>query len=106
MTSKTRFSTRVQCRNNKCRTRDRIKKRLEEYKREKRCVVCGGPLRSIEAERRRELAKQETCYCGPIPFPHREGSLRFCEHHPLVDVEPTDEEWEDYEGMCMTPRSG
>lgn len=105
MTSKTRYSHRVRCRN--CRSRQRIKRHPDDYKIARRCLGCGSTkLYSIEEERRRELKKQETCYCMAIPFPHRKGSLRFCEHHPLADVVATEEEWEQYQGIIETPRSG
>lgn len=103
MTSKTRHSHRVRC--GSCRTRYRIKRHPDDYVRRPRCG-CGGNLNSIEAERRRELAKQERCTCMAIPFPHRAGSLRFCELHPRSEIEPTDEEWQDFEYLLATPRSG
>ena len=62
-----------------------------------KCKHCGSlNVRSDEAARRRELAKQERCYC--LPFPHNKGRIAGCEH------------WEgevnehDFEAMINTPR--
>lgn len=103
MASRTRAAERYRCL--ACRGRWRHKKRL---KREPRCPHCGERIRyySIEAERRRELAKQDTCHCNAYPFPHRAGSMRMCDTHPLAGVEPTQEEIYDYQGCLETPRSG
>ena len=107
MTSKTRFGRhRVRCSVQKCRARSLLKKHPDEYKRKPKCFVCGGRLISVEMERRRETQLQETCYCFPIPFPHRKGSLRFCDYHHAADIEPTEEELEKFKQMCETPRSG
>lgn len=91
-----------------CRHRWALKKHPDQYKRSPKCPKCSDvtKVRSIEMERRRELAKQITCRCSSYPFPHRQGSLRFCEHHPRIDEDPTMEECLDYEGCLATPRSG
>lgn len=106
MTSKTRYSHRVRCCNRTCRVRYRIKKHPKEYVKRPVCEICGGSLCSIEKERRVELAQQDRCFCIAIPFPHRKGSLRLCEHHVHANEEPTAEEWQQHQYMCETPRSG
>ena len=106
MTSKTRYSHRVRCNRRKCQARDRIKRPLEDYVRRPKCKACGGNLHSIDAIRWREIAKQDTCYCSGYPFPHRKGSLRFCDHHPDFGNEPSAEDWLQYQSCLETPRSG
>ncbi len=107
MTSTTKYSHRVRCGNTKCRTRFRIKRHPDSYKIKRKCPGCGGTrLRSIEAERKREAAKQKRCYCSAYPFPHQAGSMRFCEEHSLADVTATPEEWDAYENTIRTDRSG
>ena len=103
MTSRTRHAERFRC--NVCRTRWRHRKKR---KTEPKCPYCKETIRirSIEQERRRELAKQDACHCNAYPFPHRKGTLRMRHHHPMIDVEPTDEEIYDYEACLATPRSG
>lgn len=51
------------------------------------------------------MAQTERCFCNPIPFPHAAGTLRFCEQHPLKDVEPTEDEWQAFQGLLETPRT-
>ncbi len=107
MTSRTRRGRhRVRCHRRKCRQRDVLRKHPDEYKVAPKCSACGWPVRSIEQERRNEFKAQESCTCLAIPFKHKKGSLRLCEYHPKAGTEPTDEEWDDHEQMCRTPRSG
>lgn len=107
MPSTTRHRHRMRCGVEKCRHRFALSKHPVEYVRAVKRPACGDHLhvRSIEAERQRELAKQDRCLCSSYPFPHRKGSLRFCDYHPLKAVEPTAQEWEEYEGCMSTPRS-
>ena len=85
-----------------------LPKHPSDYKRGVSCPSCGERIRlqDCEADRRRELAKQITCRCSGYPFPHRRGSLRFCEYHPSYLLEPTEMECLDYEACLATPRSG
>lgn len=109
MTSKTRYSHRVRCSNHNCRIRFRVKKHPDLYSAFRpKCPECGSSVLSIEKERRNELIKQDTCYCFAYPFPHRAGSLRMCDNNPLFIrmVEPTDDEWQEYQDCLKTPRSG
>lgn len=107
MASSTRAAIRYRCGVEKCRTRFRHKKRL---KREPKCPACGDTIRvrDIEAERLRELAKQERCECNWYPFPHRAGTLTMCELNPdrAAGIEPTAEDISDYQACLDTPRSG
>lgn len=90
-----------------CSGRFTLKKRPELYKKKPACPCCGETesVHSVEKDRRREIQKN-LCHCQPYPFPHNKGSLRFCEHHKLRDVEPTDEEQFEYQCCLETPRSG
>ena len=108
MTSKTRYSVRHQCNNTrKCGVRFRLKKDHREYAKPKRCPICSSSINNIEKSRRKELAKQDTCYCLAYPFPHKAGSLRMCDENTLFkqDIPPTQAEWDDYESCLKTPRS-
>lgn len=98
------YKHRYRCRNSKCYIRFSVKVRR---KRPVKCPSCGGEARSIEAERARELAKQERCHCLNIPFPHKKGSITGCEHH----VAGSEREWDEldeanYQTIIRTPRSG
>lgn len=98
----------MRCGVEKCRTRFTLKKAPHLYKRRIKCPTCGDyfKVRSVEAERQRELAKQDTCRCSAYPFPHRKGSMRMCDHHRLRDVDITDDEYREYMYCLETPRSG
>ena len=106
MVSRTRFRTRYRCNRVKCRTRFSVK---HSAKRPPKCPGCGETvmIRNVEQDRRRELSKQERCYCNAYPFPHRSGSLRACIDHPLIvnNVPMTDEEHYQYMDCLNTKRS-
>jgi len=77
------------------------------YVRAVRCPVCkSDDVVSIEAIRRRELAKQEPCECGVYPFKHRAGSLRFCAQNPRATEPETEEDMYQYEACLRTARGG
>lgn len=81
----------------------------DKYKRASatNCPHCGGSnIKSVEAQRRREYAKKDICYCNPIPFPHENKSIMGCINHPKPYDEWTDEDHEQYQAMLETPRSG
>jgi len=86
-----------------------LKRHPDLYVRMVKCPVCGTTnVKSVEADRRREMAASSTCDCNPYPFPHKSGTMRMCINHPLVlmGVDPTEEEISDYQGCLDTPRSG
>lgn len=85
-----------------------LKRHPNDYKRGVSCPSCGEKIRlqDCEADRRRELERQERCTCPSYPFPHRKGSMRFCDHHPRIDEEPTEHECFDYEACLATRRTG
>ena len=90
-----------------CGRRFTIKRNPEDYRRWPKCPHCGcWDTQSVEASRRAEAEREDTCHCSRYPFPHRAGSLRMCIQHPLEieGVEPTAEEWRDYEATVSTPR--
>lgn len=101
---------RMRCGVEKCRHRWTLRRHPAKYKRKPKCPRCGDVIRvrSVEEERRREMAKRKEtgrfCECGGYPFPHEKGSLRFCEHHPLFHVEPDQIEVYDFEACWATPR--
>ena len=99
--STTRQRVRFRCRRCRVRFAWRIARRADP-----KCPACSSrDVRNIEAERLRELGRQQRCQCLAYPFPHRAGSLRMCLLHPLADVEPTDIEVYEYEACMRTPRS-
>ena len=94
---------RYRCSDKSCLTRFKV---LRKRVRPPRCPVCGSTkVYSIEDSRRRQADRQDTCECTRYPFPHKRGSLRMCEYHPLIGVEPTEDEIADYEACLATPRS-
>ena len=107
MASSTRHGHRMRC--SRCLTRFRLKKHPDLYVRMVRCPDCDSyTVYSTEASRRREVARQETCYCTMFPFPHRKGSMIMCRNHPdrVAGMEPTQVEIDEYHGCLATPRSG
>jgi hypothetical protein len=108
---KTGYRWRMRC--NTCAAAGRsyrftLKRHPDLYHHLPKCPRCGEKIRlhSAEEQRRRELAKRTSCTCSAYPFPHRSGSLRFCDHHPLINVDGTDQECLDYQACLETPRSG
>ena len=108
MASTTAKRWRMRCGVSKCRTRFTLKKHPDLYKRKIKCPCCGDHLkvRDVEAERRRELAKQEQCECGGLPFKHRKGSYFACSHHRDAGKDWTEEQGHHYEAMLRVKRSG
>ena len=97
----------MRCGVERCRARFRWKK---SRKTDPKCPACGDRLkvRNIEEERKRQIAKEPRCYCGPLPFPHAIGTSKFCQNHPdrLAGI-PLDREDEiEFEQLMDTPRSG
>lgn len=85
-----------QCRRDKRAHYDfTIKRAPEKYKRAIKCPVCkSDDVYSREHTYVKAQAKREICYCYGVPHPHRKGTHRLCEFHPLADVPLTnDEEW-------------
>lgn len=98
----------MRCGVEKCRQRFTLKRHPDRYARLQPCPACGDTLhvRSVEAERRRERAKQTNCICGGLPYKHRKGSYKSCVYSPHFNEPWTEEEIEGYKGMMATPRSG
>lgn len=81
-----------------------LRRHPDKYKQTKRtwCPHCGSMnVRSDEQNRRKSLAKQDTCDC--LAFPHRRGSIVGCKDW---EGEWTEERERDYEAMINTPRGG
>lgn len=110
MASTTRYRHRMRCGVVSCRHRFTLKRHPDNYKRTIKCPKCGDSTKvhSVEEERKRELAKQDTCYCPMYPFPHRSGSLRLCDNHPAVvsGESCSEEEYQDYLAIMEVPRGG
>ncbi len=109
MASRTKYRHRMRCTNTrKCGRRFTLRRHPDSYVRRSKvlCPSCGGQAYSDEKTRKAELAKQETCMCPSIPFPHRLGSILGCDHHPKPTEDWTDEDQWQYEAMWNTPRSG
>ena len=107
--STTRNRWRMRCSNTrKCGQRFTLRRHPDEYKRRSltMCPSCGGHAYIDEGNRRKELAKQDTCHCHNIPFPHRRGSVLGCESHPKPMDQWTIDDERDYEAMLATPRTG
>jgi hypothetical protein len=108
--SNTRNRHRMVCR--ACRREGRskrftLRRHPDNYARTVKCPRCKSfDVRSDETTRRKEIAKRVICHCGSPPFPHEKGSMRFCDHHPLIDVEGTKQEYLDWQAMMDTPRGG
>ena len=80
---------------------------LKNNKQEIKCPCCGETERIYDAEINEQKRNQRrSCNCNAYPFLHRKGGMRMCEHHKLKEVEPTEEEWRDYQGCLETERSG
>jgi len=69
------------------------------------CSACGGPVRSDEANRRKELAEKDTCYCPGLPFPHEKATILGCIKHPLDPEDWTEEQNRQYQNIMETKRS-
>lgn len=96
-----RVRHRMRCR--RCRKRFTLKRDPWRYARAVRCPACKTvDVRSDEENRRREASRQDTCRCLNYPFPHRKGSLVFCEH---ATEEPTEEDHWHYLA-CLETRRG
>ncbi len=92
-----------------CSGRFTLRKHPDKYvlQRYKNCPCCGSSnVMIVEHQRRRETAKQNTCYCHHIPFPHKKGELLGCEHHPKDYDDWTEEDHQQFQDMLATPRSG
>jgi len=108
MASTTRKRHRMRCRKAKCYARFTLPRAPELYVRAVRCPVCRGTaVRSVEQERRKEMAQRVTHSCAAYPFPHERGTLRMCTFHParLRGERPTEEEFAAHEKLLGQPRS-
>lgn len=111
MASATAKRHRMRCGHRMCWRRYTLRKHPDKYVRPVKCPHCGNRKKqySVEGQRRRELQKRKEkrlqCYCNRYPFPHQKGSLRMCDHHPAKTVEPTEEEYVQYQQCLETPRS-
>lgn len=109
MASTTRSSVRYRCSQGKhgCAGYFRVSLAKLRVSPDVKCPHCGcDKVFKIDKWRLNDLAKQKKCNCAPIPFLHRKGSLRFCVHHKLAAVEPTEQELHEYEYLISTPRQG
>lgn len=91
-----------------CGRRFTLKKHPDQYRRTVRCPYCKSyNVTDVEAARRAEQARKDTCRCPNYPFPHTKGTMRMCDHHPLVlaGVDVTEIEYGDYMACLATPRS-
>ena len=104
--SATRFRERMRCIDvPKCGHRFTLKKRPYAGQ-EFQCEMCGGRTRSVEKERRREMAKRENCECIAIGFKHQKGTVLGCDHHPKPFEDWTSDDHRQYQEMLKTPRGG
>jgi hypothetical protein len=91
---------------NGCGRRFTLKRSPDTYVRSPKCPYCKSfNVYSVEMERRIEQARQDTCRCASLPFPHRKGAILGCAHHPKPDEEWTEDDYRDYEACLATPRS-
>lgn len=72
-----------------CDARKSLARHPNQYERQPKCPRCGARNWRVDRYRiRKELPRQEKCYCSGYPqmaangIPHRKGS-RQCDHHPL-----------------------
>ena len=63
---------------------------VEDYIRPPKCKICKRPLTYLDRWQM-EKNKKTVCRCGGAPYPHREGSVVWCMHHPTG---PTEEDYE------------
>jgi len=96
--------TPCRCSRDACRARTALAKHPARYAQEPRCPACGRRSLKVIADRAAERGAGRPCRCSSLPFPHRRGSLRFCQHHPLAGTDPTHEELDDYQRIIETPR--
>ena len=76
------------------------------YAQSPRCPRCRSlNLQDCEESRRLEMARRNTCNCDGYPFPHEQGTLRFCDEHTRIGEPGTPDEIADYEMCLATPRS-
>lgn len=86
-----KIAYRYRCRNKtRCYKRRTLRKPLEMYVREPRCLACGGELAPDKYRNTKELAPGRVCHCGGLHHPHRKGGSVWCDHHPTG---PTDEDF-------------
>lgn len=99
---------RMRCNVKACRKRFTLACSPEYFKRPIRCPACGSAkIRSVEAERARELKKRITCGCPFYPFPHQRASLPMCAFNirRLQGIEPTEAELQAWEQTLDTKRT-
>lgn len=83
-----------------------LRKHPNAYKRSPRCPYCNC-LRVYDCTKSvRRYRRKSRCDCRAYPFPHRLGSLRMCDGHPLVARrrDPKREEISAYEVVLKTKR--
>lgn len=100
----------MRCANKKaCGRRFTLDKPPHRYYRPVKCPHCKGHNvldvnATVQNERARNKREGRTCYCTGYPFPHRDGTLRFCKGHPSYGLEPSAQELRDYDNTIDTPR--
>ena len=102
---------RMRCRMKGCRRRFTLRRHPLKYKKDPKCPFCGSVhLQDCEKYRRDEKIAAGMCHCNAYPFPHTVGNfpMRMCDLNPLfkAGVEPTADEWEIYQGILETSRTG
>lgn len=84
--STTRRRVRMRCNHRNCAKRFTLKRDPALYARSVKCPRCGSvQVRSVEGQRRRALAKQDTCGC--LHFPHRRGTVVGCVDHTAAYID-------------------
>jgi len=105
MTSLTRHRHRYRC--SSCSRRFAKPRAPHLYVRTVKCPYCKSDrTRSIEAERRKQVRKQDTCRCASIPYPHRRRSLRMCQwnYQVLAGHEVSQADADAHDRMMRTAR--
>lgn len=92
-----------------CGRRFTLRRDPKSYKRGVRCPHCRSEhVYSVERQRREEMERRRRagrlCRCSAYPFPHEMATLRMCDHWAEPNVEPTAQEWEQFETCWKTPR--
>ncbi len=72
----------------KCHARTKLGKAWWRYVIKPPCKKCKKPLTGYQE-------KESTCYCNALVYPHRAGSVVWCEQH---STGPTDKDFEERYG--------
>jgi hypothetical protein len=87
------MSKNYRCTKSSCRQRRTLKRPIEQYVREPRCLACGGRLSYDPEPKRRH--NQEKCVCDGYHFPHRRGTEPWCRY---AKKGPSDKDYEERYG--------